>query len=94
MADGRESLKMQKVFLLEDLRDETHLLVDLDAITVSGGDTCALLTSMLEGIKSKKGDSGDVFTWCVDTKDAARFVEALQKDSPRLFLERQAARKL
>jgi hypothetical protein len=74
---------MRKVFLLEDLRDETHVLVDFDAITIGGGDACALLTSMLKRIESKKGDPGDIFAGGIDPEDAARFVEALQKGSPR-----------
>jgi hypothetical protein len=69
---------MQKVFLLEDLRNEPHLFVDLDAVTISGGDACALLPSMLESIEAKKGDPGDIFIRGINPKDAARLAEALQ----------------
>lgn len=70
---------MQKVFLLEDLRDETHVFAYRDALAIGGGDPCTLLPPMLEGIKSKKCDSGNVFMRGINPKDAAGLVEALQK---------------
>ena len=70
---------MQKVFLLEDLRDETHVFAYVYRVSVSCGDACALLTSMLKSIKTKEGHPGDVFCRSVNSKDAAGFVEALQR---------------
>ena len=82
VADGGEALEMQKVFLLEDLRDEAHVLVDDDALAVGCGDACALLTSMLQSIETEEGDSGDVFSRGIHPEDAAGLVEALQKALP------------
>ena len=75
---------MQKVFLLEDLRDQTHVFAYVDSVSVSCGDACALLTPMLQSIKTKKSYPGDVFCRSMHSKDAAGFVQALQGQDPRL----------
>src|SRR5438067_25554 len=80
---GCEALKMREVFLLEDLRYKAHILASEDFVAVGCGDACALLTPMLEGIEAKKSNPCDIFAWGINPKDAAGFVEALQKQSPR-----------
>ena len=74
---------MQKVFLLEDLCDETHVFAYVYSVSVSSRDACALLTPMLQGIETKKSYPGDVFCRSVDSKNAAGFVQALQGHDPR-----------
>jgi hypothetical protein len=74
---------MQKVFLLEDLRDETHVFAYVDSVSVGCGDACTFLTSVLQSIETKKGHPGDVLCRSVDSKDAAGFVEAFQGQDPR-----------
>jgi hypothetical protein len=78
VAGCRKSLEMQKVFLLEDLRYESHVLADFDASSVSGGYACTLLASMLECIESEKGNARNIFIRGINPKDAAGLVEALQ----------------
>src|SRR4051812_28741063 len=74
---------MQKVFLLEDLRDKTHVFAYVYRVSVSCRDACALLTPMLKSIKTKESSPGDVFRRSVNSKDATGFVEALQRRYPR-----------
>jgi hypothetical protein len=69
---------MQKVFLLEDLCDESHVLADFDTGSVCGGYACTFLASMLQSIESEKGDTRDILIRGVNPKDAAGLVEALQ----------------
>jgi hypothetical protein len=82
MTDCGKALKMQKVFLLEDLRHKAHVLADLYSRTVSCGYACAFLASMLQSIESEKGDTSDIFVGGVDPKNAACLVEALQTALP------------
>ena len=70
---------MQKVFLLEDLRDETHVFAYVYGVAISCGDACALLPSMLQSIETKESYPGDVLRRSVYSKNAAGFVEALQR---------------
>jgi hypothetical protein len=63
--------EMTKVFLIEDLGDETHSEVEVDAVSVGCGYACALLPSVLERIESIEGDPGDVFAGSIDPEDAA-----------------------
>lgn len=61
MPGGSESFEIKKVFLLEDLRNETHILADLEGGAISCGDACTFLSPMLQRIEPKKGYSGDIF---------------------------------
>jgi hypothetical protein len=87
VAGGGEALQMQKVFLLEDLRDKAHVLVVVYGESVGCGDACALLAPVLERVETKKGDSSDVFCWGVNPENAAGLVKAVQSPSPPQMLE-------
>ena len=71
VADGDVAGEVAEVVLLEDLRDEAHAAVHVDAEAVGGGDAGALLAAVLEGVEAVEGDAGDVFVRRVDAEDAA-----------------------
>ena len=48
-------------FFAEDLRDQPHLLMSLDSPAIGYRHTGALLTAMLKGEETEKGDAGDFF---------------------------------
>jgi hypothetical protein len=73
---------MRKVFLLEDLCDESHVLADSELISVGCGYACAFLPSMLECIKTEESQPGDVFVWREHPENAASLSEALQTAPP------------
>jgi hypothetical protein len=70
--------EVTEVFLIEDLGDEAHSEVEVDAVSVGCGYTCALLPSVLERIESVESDPGDVFAGSIDPEDAAIFPGAGQ----------------
>jgi hypothetical protein len=52
--------------------------VEVNAVSVGCGYTCALLPSVLERIESVESDPGDVFAGGLDPEDAAIFPGAGQ----------------
>ena len=72
VADGDVAGEVAKVFLVEDLGDEAHAGLEVDAVSVGCGDACALLAPVLERIESEESDPGDVFAGSIDPEDAAR----------------------
>jgi len=59
---------------IEYLGDEAHIAIELNLLTVGGGDTGAFLAAVLKSEECKKGKPGYVLTGTVNTKDAAFFV--------------------
>ena len=57
--------------LVEDLRDETHLLDREQAAAVRDGDPGALLPAVLQRVEREVGEPRDVTIVGVDAKDAA-----------------------
>ena len=77
VADGDVAGKVAEVVLLEDLGDEAHAAVHVDAEAVGGGDAGALLAAVLQGVDAVEGDAGYVFIGCVDAEDAALLAPGL-----------------
>lgn len=63
MADGHITLKGCQGLLSKGLGNQTHTGVNLYGLAVRGGDTSALLASVLEGEKTKKGHTCCVAFW-------------------------------
>jgi hypothetical protein len=55
--------------------DAPHTDEDTDFLAIGSGDAGAFLAAVLEGIEGKKGKSGYIFIWGVDTKYTARLVQ-------------------
>ena len=72
MADGARAGKRFQVFLGEDLRDQTHSLVEPEGFPVAAarGDAGALLTAVLQREEAVVGQHGRVLV-AVDGEDAA-----------------------
>src|SRR5439155_24853307 len=71
VADRGVTRQVAEVVLLEDLRDEAHAAMQVDAESVGRGDAGALLAAVLEGIDAVEGDAGYIFTGRVDAEYAA-----------------------
>jgi len=63
--------------LVEDLRDEAHVLVDQQLLAVGGGDARRFLAAVLQGVEPEVGELGDLFTRSPDPEDAASVLGAL-----------------
>ncbi|GEB53209.1 hypothetical protein SCA03_57600 [Streptomyces cacaoi] len=57
--------------LVENLRDEAHVLEDEDLGSVAHCDTRGLLTAVLQGVQTEIRELGDLFARSPDTEDAA-----------------------
>ena len=55
MPYGNTSVEMGKRFLIEYLVDKSKVLVDQNRLSVSDGNACALLSSMLQGLQPEAG---------------------------------------
>ena len=71
MADREVALERLERGLVEDLRDQAHVLVDQDLAAVADRDAGRLLAAVLEGVEAEVGELGDVLTGGPDTEDAA-----------------------
>ena len=49
-----------EVALVEDLRDQAHVLVDQDLLAVADGDAGRLLAAVLQGVEAEVGELGDL----------------------------------
>ena len=79
VADGVRAGEAGEHLLVEDLRDEAHVLDDRDLAFVGHGDAGALLAAMLQGVEPEEGEPGDVAARRVDAKDAAAVVKAVAR---------------
>ena len=61
----------------EDLRDQTHVLVDDGVSSIADRDTCRFLAAVLEGVEPEVGELGDLFTGRPDAEDATGVLGAL-----------------
>jgi hypothetical protein len=59
---------------IENLRNQTHIAVELYFLAVGGGDACTLLTAVLKSEQCKKGKPRHILTRTVNAKDAAFLV--------------------
>ena len=63
--------------LIENLCDESHALVQFDALAVGNGDSGALLSAMLQCEQAEKRDAGHFLARSEDTENAALFFGAV-----------------
>src|SRR5690606_355441 len=62
-------------FLREDLRDQAHVCVEVEATAVRARDARGLLPAMLERMEAKEGEARHIFAGSEDSEDAALFLE-------------------
>ncbi len=62
MADRDVALEGGEVRLVEDLRDEAHVLVDKDFLAVADRDAGRFLAAMLECVEREVGEVSHLFT--------------------------------
>ena len=74
---ARWPLQRAERALVEDLRDQAHVLVDQDAAAVGGGDARRLLPSVLQGVQAEVGELGDVLAGSPDAEDATGVLRPL-----------------
>ena len=77
MADREVALERGERGLVEDLRDQAHVLVDQDLAAVAHRDAGGLLAAVLEGVEAEVGQLGDVLARRPDAEDAAGVLRAL-----------------
>ena len=77
MADRQVTLERVEGGLVEDLRDQTHVLVDQDLAAVADRDAGRLLATVLEGVEAEVGELRDVLARCPDPEDAAGVLRSL-----------------
>ena len=78
LADGQIALQRPQVVLVEHLMHQPHALVDVGRLAIAGGDACALLAAVLQGIQRKKGRARHVRAGRVDAEDAAGLARAVE----------------
>jgi hypothetical protein len=61
VTDSDVALESGERRLVEDLGDESHVLVDDDARPIGNGDPCRLLAAVLERVKTEEDELGDLF---------------------------------
>lgn len=88
MAYGDMPREARELLLGEHLRDQPHGGVDVDSLTVGGGDAGAFLPAVLEGIETEEGDSGDIYSRGIDAKDPAAFMHRYASNSHIISLLR------
>ena len=77
VADREVALERGERGLVEDLRDQAHVLVDQDLAAVADRDAGRLLAAVLEGVEAEVGQLGDVLARRPDAEDAAGVLRAL-----------------
>lgn len=70
MADRQVALERLQRGLVEDLRDQAHVLVDQDLAAVADRDAGRLLAAVLQRVETEVGQLGDVLPRSPDTEDA------------------------
>ena len=76
MPDGQVPLQGTQMRLVEDLRDQTHVLVDDDPAAVGDRDPGRLLAAVLQRIQAEVGELGDLLPGGPHTKDTAGILRA------------------
>ena len=71
MPDGADAFKGLDGLLIEHLRHEAHVLVDMYAAPIGDGNSRALLPAVLEREEAEKGYSGHILLRGVDAEYAA-----------------------
>jgi hypothetical protein len=71
MADREVALEGVEGGLVEDLRDQPHVLVDQDLPAVAHRDAGGLLAAVLEGVEPEVGQLGDVLAGSPDPEHPA-----------------------
>jgi hypothetical protein len=71
VADRHVALEGGERRLVEDLRDEAHVLVDEDLPAVADGDTGGLLAAVLQRVQPEVRQLRDLFAGCPDPEDPA-----------------------
>ena len=71
MADGQVPAQRLEGGLVEDLRDQAHVLVDQDLPAVADRDAGRLLAAVLQRVEPEVGELGDVLAGGPDSEDAA-----------------------
>ncbi len=77
MADCDVSFQGLKRCLVEDLRDQAHVLEDQDLVAIGGCDARRLLAAVLEGIEAEVGKFCNLFTLGPNAEDATLILRAL-----------------
>ena len=77
MADREVALERGQRGLVEDLRDQAHVLVDQDLAAVADRDAGRLLAAVLQGVEAEVGQLGDVLAGGPDPEDAAGVLGSL-----------------
>ena len=77
VADREVALERLERRLVEDLRDQAHVLVDQDLAAVADRDAGGLLPAVLQGVQPEVGQLGDVLARGPDTEHAAGVLRAL-----------------
>ncbi len=71
MADGDVPVQRVEHGLVEDLGDQTHVLVDHDPGAIADRDTSRLLATMLERVQPVIGELGHILARRPDSEDPA-----------------------
>ena len=77
VADREVALERRERRLVEDLRDQAHVLVDQDLAAVADRDAGRLLAAVLQRVEAEVGQLGDVLARGPDAEDAAGVLGAL-----------------
>ena len=77
MTDGNIAGEPTKWRLIKYVGYQSHLGVNVEVFTITGGDAGALLTTVLESKKGKKGKPGYIFIRGKNAENAAGLVQVL-----------------
>jgi hypothetical protein len=77
VSDGQVAVQRRQAALVEDLRDQPHVLDDRDGLAVGDGDPGRFLPAVLEGEQPEVGEVGDRLTRRVNTEHPAGFTDAV-----------------
>ena len=77
MADREVADQARERRLVEDLRDQAHVLVDQDLPAVADRDAGRLLAAVLQGVEPEVGELGDVLAGGPDPEHAAGVLGSL-----------------
>jgi hypothetical protein len=78
MADGHVAAEVAERFLGEDLCNQAHPGVNTQFLAISGGDTAAFLTPVLQSKEGKIGKAGYIFVGGINTENTAAFSQLIQ----------------
>ena len=78
VADRQVTLERRELALVEDLRDEAHVLDDGDGLAVADRDAGRLLAPVLQGVDAEVREVGDGLARCVHAEDATRVLRTAE----------------